>query len=172
MSSTHFKEKNSFWNCSLFPFKRSKTKTVVYFQGKIPFIAPTFSTFPLKWRIWNHWNATIATVCQLAFEQHSTFEAVVLTFAHPIFIWGIFQTPERRIESEIRTEEHATSCELLSLTCFGGDKQTKVCSEAFPGELFHQCPCHLAAFYAGLQLSYAGQFCGGHFTPPYFSYLD
>ncbi len=47
-----------------------------------------------------------------------TFEAAVLMFAHSIFIRGIFQTPERRIEGEITTEEHATSCELLSLTCF------------------------------------------------------
>lgn len=76
----------------------------------------------------------------------SNTEAAVLTFAHPIFIRGIFQTPERRIESEITTEEHATSCEVLSLTCFGGNKQTKVCCEAFPGELFHQRSRYLAPF--------------------------
>lgn len=85
----------------------------------------TFSTFSLQLRIWNPQNATIATEWQLAFEQPPTFKAVVLTFAHPIFIWGIFQTPERRIEGEITTEEHATSCEMLSLTCFWGNKQTE-----------------------------------------------
>lgn len=75
-------------------------------------------------------NATVA--CLNAPFQ--SFEVVVLMFAHLIFIWDIFQTPERRMESEITTEEHATSCELLSLTCCVGTKQTKVCSEAFPGE--------------------------------------
>lgn len=87
-------------------------------MGNTPFIAFTFSAVSSKWRIGNHLNATIAKMCRLLFEYPPTFEAVVLTFAHPIFIRGIFQTPERRMESEITTEEHAISFELLSLTCF------------------------------------------------------
>lgn len=78
MSATEFKEKNSlldsFWNCSLFLSSAQKLKLKqtpkagVYFQGKTPFIAFAFSTFSLKLRIWNHQNATIATVCRLALE--------------------------------------------------------------------------------------------------------
>lgn len=129
VSSTEFKEKNclhdSFWNRLPFLSSAPKLKEECTFMAEPYLLLFTFSTFSLQLRIWNPQNATIATEWQLAFKQPPTFEAVVLTFAHPIFIWGIFQTPERRIESEITTEEHATSCEMLSLTCFWGNKQTK-----------------------------------------------
>lgn len=90
-------------------FKHSQTKTGVYFQ-RTSFIAFAFSTFSLKWRIWSHQNATNATVCQLAFELPPTFEVVVLTFAHPVFIWGPFlNTWEKNKEWNHNT----VTCHLL-----------------------------------------------------------
>lgn len=155
---------------TIFLWSVQKTETGVYFHGKAPFNAFYIQhIFSLKESEITQKLPQLP--CRLPFKQPPTFEAVALTFAHPIFIRGIFQTPERRIEKEITTEEHTTSCGLLSLTCFGGNKQTKVCSEAFPGELFSPAPvlsrcflCEAAAFICRTVLWWP-------FYAPFFIYL-